>query len=82
MASGRSRKLKTPDISALEPGMMSARELREKLEELFNWLQQAELARPGEQAAVEDVARVRDAANRLLQERRQRHSDEPAPRGG
>jgi hypothetical protein len=61
--------------------MMSARELREKLEELFEWLQQADTAPPGEQLPPEVVARVRDAANSLLRERRQRHSDEPAPRG-
>ena len=71
-----------PDTASLEPQMMTARELREKLEELFGWLHQAELARPGEQPPAEEFQRVRDAANRLLEERRQRHGDEPAPRGG
>ena len=78
----RRKRQQAPDVTSLEPQMMSARELREKLEELFDWLHYADAAKPGEQPPAEAVARVRDAANMLLQERRLRHSDERAPRGG
>lgn len=68
-----------PEVSGLKPQMMTERDLREKLEELFGWLRLAEDA-PG--ADESELQRVRDAANALLEERRDRHSDESAPRGG
>jgi hypothetical protein len=68
-----------PPTVGLAPHLMTARELREKLEELFGWLLMAEDAPAPDHRAID---RVRDAANSLLRERRLRHSDESAPRGG
>ena len=70
-----------PDISSINPRMMTAAELQRSLEQLFGWLQTVE-ASPAEEPDVEMVQSVRDAANALLQERRDRHSDEPGFRGG
>ena len=71
-----------PEVTSLNPMMMSAGELQEQLQLLFGWLHKVEAAtgpeRPGEQVVQE----VRDAANLLLEEQRERHSDESAPRGG
>jgi hypothetical protein len=71
-----------PDIDATTPRMMTASELRQNLEQVFDWLHMAEAA-PDEQAPPFRVVQaVRDTANHLLAERRERHSDETAPRGG
>lgn len=75
----------TPDVSSLNPQMMTATELKLNLERLFGWLQTIE-ALPEtaikQHVDEETVQTVRDAANMLLLERRDRHSDESAPRGG
>jgi hypothetical protein len=71
-----------PDIDATTPRMMTAMELRRNLETVFDWLHMAEAAPEGEAPPFKVVQQVRDTANRLLAERRERHSDETAPRGG
>lgn len=75
----------TPDVSSLNPQMMTATELTSNLERLFGWLQTIE-ALPEtvveQHVDEETIQTVRDAANMLLLERRDRHSDEGAPRGG
>lgn len=74
-----------PDVSSLDPSMMTALELRSGLESLFGWLQTAEALPDNslkQQVDENTVQEVRDAANRLLLEQRERHSDEIAPRGG
>ncbi len=74
-----------PDVAGLNPQLMTAAELQSQLESLFDWLQRVE-ALPANSSAArpdeESVERIRDAANLLLSERRERHSDENAPRGG
>lgn len=72
-----------PDVSALNPQMMTAAELQNSLEAVFNWLHIVE-ALPDAGAAVDEltVESIRDAANMLLEEQRDRHADESAPRGG
>lgn len=68
-----------PAYTELEPRMMTEREIRERLEELFEWLLLADDSPSYDEAVLESV---RQAANSLLEERRLRHSDESAPRGG
>ena len=75
--------LPPPPVAEIEPQLLSARELREQLELLFDWLHGAEM-KP-DRLTPEDgatISKVRDAANALLAERRLRHSDEPGTRGG
>ena len=71
-----------PDVADLNPVMMTASELQQKLEQLFGWLQREDEKPDGSDFSDEQVQQVRDAANMLLQERRDRHADESAPRGG
>ncbi len=74
-----------PDVSSLDPSLMTASELQSGLEHLFGWLQTVEaLPETCLKPLVDDdtVQDVRNAANLLLSERRDRHSDETAPRGG
>ena len=68
-----------PVYQGLEPQMMTVREIREKLEELFEWLQTADDSPSYDETVLQSV---RETANSLLEERRLRHSDESAPRGG
>lgn len=69
-----------PDISSLDPQMMTAQELQTRLEELFSWLHEVESAREPV-PDHETVQAVRDAANLLLEERRDRHEEESGLRG-
>ena len=62
--------------------MLSARELREALETLFDWLGVAEQTPEGRAPADATVQQVRDTANAMLAERRLRQSDETAGKGG
>ena len=74
-----------PEVASIDPELMTASELRAGLEKLFGWLHSVEAApeNGAEQVYGEDVVQnVRDAANQLLDEQRERHSDETAPRGG
>lgn len=72
-----------PDVSSFEPAMMTASELTTELEKLFHWLELVEAEEDGAaRLSEQQVETVRNAANELLAERRDRHSDETAPRGG
>lgn len=74
-----------PDVTSLNPQMMTALELQSSIEQVFDWLQAVEAldeSRSEEDIDEATVQRIRDAANVLLLERRERHSDEGAPRGG
>jgi hypothetical protein len=71
-----------PEIDPLVPRLMSASELRQNLERVFDWLHMVEAAPDDEAPPHRLVQEVRDTANMLLSERRERHSDESAPRGG
>ena len=71
-----------PEIDHMAPRMMTAAELRRKLEQVFDWIHAAEAAPDGESPPDLLIQQVRDTANLLLSERRERHSDESAPRGG
>lgn len=71
-----------PAVNSLDPVMMTTAELQEQLELLFSWLQDVEAAKDADRPDERSVQAVRDAANLLLEEQRERHSDESAPRGG
>ncbi len=61
---------------------MNAKELRLAQEELWEWISNAESA-SYEDAPDDDLLdQARDALNEIIAERRNLHSDEPAPRGG
>ena len=71
-----------PDIDAMDPALMSAGELRVALEELWEWLEQAQMAPLAEAPDDELFEAVEAKMVEITRERRDRHSDEPAPRGG
>ncbi len=71
-----------PDIESIEPAAMNAGELRVALEQLWEWLQEAQSA-PLADAPDDDIVEAVEAKMvEVTQERRDRHSDELAPRGG
>ena len=71
-----------PDIASMDPALMSAGELRVALEELWEWLEQAQMAPLAEAPEDELFEAVEAKMVEITRERRDRHSDEPAPRGG
>ncbi len=72
-----------PDITSLQPRMMTAAELERELERLFDWIHAVEASPEHVFLRLEEsVESIRNTANELLAERRDRHSDEHAPRGG
>ena len=71
-----------PDLASLVPRLMTAPELQTNLERLFDWLHMAEDSAELDIAGQRSVEAVRDALNLLLEERRERHSDESGRRGG
>ncbi len=71
-----------PDIEAMDPSMMSAAELRVALEELWEWLEQAQMASLADAPDDDVFEAVESMMVEITRERRDRHSDEPAPRGG
>lgn len=71
-----------PDALHADPASMNAKELRLAQEALWNWIQSAEVA-PAIEAPDEEVLdAARAQLNTIITERRDLHSDEPAPRGG
>ena len=71
-----------PDINSMDPASMSAGELRVALEQLWEWLEEAQMAPLADAPDDEIVEAVEAKMVEIIQERRDRHSDEPAPRGG
>ena len=71
-----------PDIDSMDPASMSASELRVALETLWEWLEQAQMAPLADAPDDEVVEAVEAKMVEITRERRDRHSDEPAPRGG
>ena len=61
---------------------MSAGELRVALESLWEWLEEAQMTPLADAPDDEIVEAVEAKMVEITQERRDRHSDEPAPRGG
>ena len=71
-----------PDLSAMDPAIMSAQELRAAHESLSEWLDRAYSAPLSDAPDDEAVEAVEEKLVEISRERRDRHSDEPAPRGG
>ena len=71
-----------PDVDAMDPSMMNATELRVALEELWEWLEQAQMAPLADAPDDETFEAVEAKMVEITRERRDRHSDETAPRGG
>lgn len=66
-----------PHYPLLNTQMMSARELRETLEDLWEWVHEAEMA-PEQIAPPDDLIQdVRHQMGTVIEERVDRHSDEP-----
>ena len=67
----------TADLSAL-----TAKQLREAQEELWEWIQAAESTSIEDAPDDELLETAREKLVEVIAERRDLHSDEPAPRGG
>ena len=67
----------TTDLSAL-----TAKQLREAQEELWEWIQAAESTSLEDAPDDELLEAAREKLVEVIAERRDLHSDEPAPRGG
>ena len=66
-----------PHYPLLNTQMMTARELRETLEDLWEWVAEAEMA-PEEFAPSDELIQdVRHQMATVIEERVDRHSDEP-----
>ena len=67
----------TTDLSAL-----TAKQLREAQEELWEWIQAAESTSLEDAPDDDLIETAREKLVEVIAERRDLHSDEPAPRGG
>ena len=71
-----------PEAINVDPASLTAKELRLAQESLWEWIQTAEAA-PLDTAPDDEVLEAaRQQLNAIIAERRDLHSDEPAPRGG
>lgn len=66
-----------PHYPLLDTQMMSARELRETLEDLWEWVHEAEMASEDIAPTDELIQDVRNQMGTVIEERVDRHSDEP-----
>ena len=73
---------KPPDSLNIDPASLTAKELRLAQETLWEWIQAAEAAPPETAPDDELLESARQQLNAIIAERRDLHSDEPAPRGG
>ena len=71
-----------PDALHSDPASLTAKELRLAQEALWDWIQTAEAAPASEAPTDEVLDTARAQLNAIIAERRDLHSDEPAPRGG
>ena len=65
------------DYWDIETQMMTARELREALEDLWAWVDRAESVHEDEAPPTELIQDVRGVMRSIIIERVERHSDEP-----
>lgn len=66
-----------PHYPLLNTQMMTARELRETLEDLWEWVHEAEMAPEGIAPSDQLIQEVRQQMGVIIEERVDRHSDEP-----
>ena len=71
-----------PNALSADPASLTAKELRLAQESLWEWIQTAEAAPPESAPPDETLEAARQQLNAIIAERRDLHSDEPAPRGG
>ena len=65
-----------PYYSSLDLDMMSAKELRESLEVLWDWVDRAEMAPESIAPSDDEISDVRQLMGTIIAERVERHSDE------
>ena len=66
-----------PDIGDIDTQMMTARELREVLDEIWAWVHEAEMAHEADAPPDRQIQELRQLMARIISERVERHSDEP-----
>lgn len=66
-----------PSYPDIDTGMMTARELRETLEEIWDWVHKAEMAHETEAPSPQLIQEMRGVMRVLITERLERHDDEP-----
>ena len=71
-----------PNSLTVELSTLTAKQLREAQEELWEWIQAAESASLEDAPDDEVLEAAREKLVDVIAERRELHSDEPAPRGG
>ena len=74
--------IQPPDALTADLSQLTAKQLREAQEELWAWIQSAEERGSEDPADDELIDAVREKLMAVIAERRDLHSDEPAPRGG
>lgn len=66
-----------PHYPFVNTQMMTARELREMLEDLWEWVHEAEMAHEDIAPSDELIQEIRQQMGVIIEERVERHSDEP-----
>ena len=66
-----------PDIGKIDTQMMTARELREVLDEIWAWVHDAEMAHEANAPSDHQIQELRQLMAHIISERVERHSDEP-----
>ncbi len=66
-----------PDIKDIDTQMMTARELREVLDEVWAWVHKAEMAHEADAPSDHLIQELRQLMATIIAERVERHSDEP-----
>ncbi|MCI0774706.1 MAG: hypothetical protein J4N97_03120 [Chloroflexi bacterium] len=66
-----------PDYQSIDTRMMTARELRETLDDLWEWVHRAEMAPESDAPSDQVIQEIRQLMARIISERVDRHADEP-----
>ena len=66
-----------PNIGEIDTQMMTARELREVLDEIWAWVHDAEMAHETDAPSDHQIQELRQLMAKIVSERVERHSDEP-----
>ncbi len=66
-----------PDYQGIDTQMMTARELREVLDEIWVWVHKAEMASESDAPSDQLIQELRQLMGTIIAERVERHSDEP-----
>ena len=66
-----------PNYPEINTRMMTARELRETLDDLWEWVHRAEMALETDAPSDQVIQEIRQLMARIISERVERHADEP-----